>query len=51
MFVQLLMLMPNAIFADTEVAEACQWLRAAGFPQYARMYEGEKEEAHCSSVR
>ncbi|PSN51870.1 hypothetical protein C0J52_04728 [Blattella germanica] len=22
-----------------EAAEACKWLRAAGFPQYAQMYE------------
>ncbi|ROT70318.1 putative rho GTPase-activating protein 7 [Penaeus vannamei] len=24
-----------------EALEACKWLRAAGFPQYAQMYEGE----------
>jgi len=23
--------------------EACKWLRAAGFPQYAQMYEGKCE--------
>ncbi len=27
--------------ADMEVVETCQWLRAAGFPQYARIYEGD----------
>jgi hypothetical protein len=27
--------------AEIEAAEACKWLRAAGFPQYAQMYEGE----------
>lgn len=25
---------------EIEAAEACKWLRAAGFPQYAQMYEG-----------
>ncbi|XP_045538219.1 rho GTPase-activating protein 7 isoform X1 [Papilio machaon] len=25
--------------AEIEAAEACKWLRAAGFPQYAQMYE------------
>ncbi|XP_076869693.1 rho GTPase-activating protein 7 isoform X2 [Brachyhypopomus gauderio] len=25
--------------AETEVKEACTWLRAAGFPQYAQLYE------------
>ncbi|CAK9806429.1 StAR-related lipid transfer protein 13, partial [Anthophora quadrimaculata] len=27
--------------AKIEAQEACKWLRAAGFPQYAQMYEGE----------
>lgn len=27
-------------FAEIEATEACKWLRAAGFPQYAQMYEG-----------
>ena len=27
--------------SEIEAAEACKWLRAAGFPQYAQMYEGE----------
>ena len=26
--------------AEIEALEACTWLRAAGFPQYAQMYEG-----------
>lgn len=26
---------------EIEAKEACKWLRAAGFPQYAQMYEGE----------
>lgn len=28
-------------FLEIEAIEACKWLRAAGFPQYAQMYEGE----------
>lgn len=28
------------LIAEIEATEACQWLRAAGFPQYAQMYEG-----------
>lgn len=27
-------------FTEIEAKEACKWLRAAGFPQYAQMYEG-----------
>ncbi len=27
-------------FAEIEAKEACDWLRAAGFPQYAQLYEG-----------
>ncbi len=30
----------GADVADMEATEACSWLRATGFPQYARMYEG-----------
>lgn len=29
--------------AEIEAVEACKWLRAAGFPQYAQMYEGKCE--------
>lgn len=28
------------VISETEAVEACKWLRAAGFPQYAQMYEG-----------
>lgn len=28
--------------AEIEAKEACTWLRAAGFPQYAQLYEGEE---------
>lgn len=27
-------------FTEIEAKEACDWLRAAGFPQYAQLYEG-----------
>lgn len=27
-------------FVEIEAKEACTWLRAAGFPQYAQLYEG-----------
>lgn len=26
--------------SEIEAKEACDWLRAAGFPQYAQFYEG-----------
>lgn len=26
--------------AELEATEACRWLKATGFPQYAQMYEG-----------
>lgn len=28
------------LFLEIEAAEACKWLRATGFPQYAQLYEG-----------
>lgn len=28
---------------EIEAKEACDWLRATGFPQYAQLYEGEPE--------
>lgn len=31
--------------AEIEAIEACKWLRAAGFPQYAQMYEGTFEKS------
>lgn len=27
---------------EIEAKEACDWLRAAGFPQYAQLFEGNK---------
>ncbi|XP_014204664.1 rho GTPase-activating protein 7 [Copidosoma floridanum] len=30
---------PKPIIREIEAQEACKWLRAAGFPQYAQMYE------------
>lgn len=34
--------------AEIEAIEACKWLRAAGFPQYAQMYEGKLEHRQKS---
>lgn len=31
---------PSLCFSEIEAKEACDWLRAAGFPQYAQLYEG-----------
>ncbi|GAA6083919.1 rho GTPase-activating protein 7 isoform X4 [Tachysurus ichikawai] len=28
------------VITEIEAKEACTWLRAAGFPQYAQLYEG-----------
>lgn len=28
--------------SEIEAKEACDWLRAAGFPQYAQLFEGKK---------
>lgn len=33
-------------FSEIEAQEACKWLRAAGFPQYAQMYEGKYLDKH-----
>ncbi len=30
------------LISELEATEACRWLRATGFPQYAQMYEGKK---------
>lgn len=27
-------------FVEIEAVEACRWLKEAGFPQYAQMYDG-----------
>lgn len=32
--------------SEIEAKEACDWLRAAGFPQYAQLYEGR----HLNSI-
>ena len=29
-------------FSELEALEACYWLKAAGFPQYAKVYEGKR---------
>lgn len=44
--INILFLLNNFFFSffkylEIEAIEACKWLRAAGFPQYAQMYEGE----------
>lgn len=40
-----------AIFpTELEANEACRWLRATGFPQYAQMYEGEPVSFIHSSI-
>ena len=35
---------------ELEANEACRWLRATGFPQYAQMYEGEPVSFIHSSI-
>ncbi|XP_074651788.1 rho GTPase-activating protein 7-like isoform X2 [Tubulanus polymorphus] len=35
-------LMTEKELAEIEAIEACRWLRAAGFPQYAQMYEDQQ---------
>jgi len=35
----------SSFCAELEATEACRWLRATGFPQYAQMYEGEPIES------
>lgn len=34
------MLCINLLFVEIEAVEACRWLKEAGFPQYAQMYDG-----------
>lgn len=48
LLLQGVLLVPNGILkpvlcflSETEAKKACAWLRAAGFPQYAQLYEGE----------
>lgn len=31
------------MFAEIEAKEACDWLRAAGFPQYVQLFKGKHE--------
>uniref|UniRef100_A0A672ZLN8 StAR-related lipid transfer protein 13 n=1 Tax=Sphaeramia orbicularis TaxID=375764 RepID=A0A672ZLN8_9TELE len=38
-------------FAEIEAKEACDWLRAAGFPQYAQLYEDGQFPIDISSVK
>ncbi|XP_061659324.1 stAR-related lipid transfer protein 13-like isoform X2 [Syngnathoides biaculeatus] len=37
--------------AELEAKEACDWLRAAGFPQYAQLYEDSQFPIDISSVK
>lgn len=34
-----------SLISELEALEACYWLRATGFPQYAQMYEGNYEHS------
>ncbi|RZC32362.1 START domain containing protein [Asbolus verrucosus] len=42
--------MRNHKIAEIEAAEACKWLRATGFPQYAQMYEDMQFPVDVSTV-
>uniref|UniRef100_A0AAZ3SSJ6 StAR-related lipid transfer (START) domain containing 13a n=1 Tax=Oncorhynchus tshawytscha TaxID=74940 RepID=A0AAZ3SSJ6_ONCTS len=46
-----LSLFPLSLFPQIEAKEACDWLRAAGFPQYAQFYEDSQFPIDISSVR
>lgn len=35
------------LFVEIEAVEACRWLKEAGFPQYAQMYDGMYIHWHC----
>uniref|UniRef100_H3B067 StAR related lipid transfer domain containing 8 n=2 Tax=Latimeria chalumnae TaxID=7897 RepID=H3B067_LATCH len=39
------------LFAELEAKKACEWLRAAGFPQYAQLYEDFLFPVDIASVR
>ncbi|XP_077574884.1 rho GTPase-activating protein 7 isoform X1 [Stigmatopora nigra] len=41
---------PKKAKAEIEAKEACTWLRAAGFPQYAQLYEDSQFPIDISSV-
>lgn len=49
----ILILVYNSVISlsEIEAQEACKWLRAAGFPQYAQMYEGECHFLMIKSVK
>lgn len=40
----------QSILHDIEATEACRWLRAAGFPQYAQLYESNQFPVEISAV-
>ena len=42
----------SPVSAEIEAKEACTWLRAAGFPQYAQLYEGmDPQRDHTTNIR
>uniref|UniRef100_A0A4W5KD05 StAR related lipid transfer domain containing 8 n=1 Tax=Hucho hucho TaxID=62062 RepID=A0A4W5KD05_9TELE len=43
--------LPELFFKKLEAKEACNWLRAAGFPQYAQLYEAALFPLDISSVK
>lgn len=47
----LLIFLPSSFsLPELEAKDACEWLRAAGFPQYAQLYEGNPEQNHRSPL-
>lgn len=38
-----------SLFAEIEAKEACDWLRAAGFPQYVQLFKGKYEAVNVKS--
>ncbi|MEQ2182668.1 StAR- lipid transfer protein 13 [Goodea atripinnis] len=38
-------------YTKIEAKEACDWLRAAGFPQYAQLYEDSQFPINISAVK
>jgi len=38
------------LFSEVEAKEACDWLRAAGFPQYTQLYEGKKWDSYHINI-
>lgn len=41
---------PFFLFAEIEAKEACDWLRAAGFPQYVQLFKGKYETIHLMTM-